>query len=138
MVPNFRHPFASTLGIPIAPLKRPGHEGTLGMFMTRGDGTDLLGITAAHVVCASRLFPNNTGLSEQSAELHHEDIIALGSGAYDDAVKRIETQIDNLQRGICLEEQRIKGLRGRLERGVVDTDAMSITLPPSAMMLGLE
>jgi len=52
-VANFRHPFASTLGIPIAPLKGTGHEGTLGMFMTRGDGTDLLGITAVHIVCLS-------------------------------------------------------------------------------------
>jgi len=121
-VAYFRHPFASTLGIPIAPLKRTGHEGTLGVFMTRGDGTDLLGITAAHVVCPSRLFPENKGLSEQSAESHHENIIALGSGAYEDAVKRIETQIGNLQQGIVSEEQRIKGLQGRLERGVVDTD----------------
>ena len=121
-VASFRHPFASTLGIPIAPLKRTGHEGTLGMFMTRGDGTDLLGITAAHVVCPSQPFPDNKGLSEKSAESHHEDIVALGSGAYDDAVKRIETQIGNLQQGIDSEKQRITGLRGRLERGVVDTD----------------
>ena len=121
-ITNFRHPFASTLGIGIAPLKRTGHEGTLGMFMTRGDGTDLFGITAAHVVCPSQLFPDNKGLSEKSAERHQEHIIALGSEAYDHAVKRIEIQIGSLQQGIDSEEQRIKGLRGRLEHGVVDTD----------------
>ena len=121
-VTDFRHPFASTLGIPIAPLKQIGHEGTLGMFMTRGDGTDLLGITAAHVVCPSQLYPDNKGLSEKSAERHQADIVALGSEAYDHAVKRIETQIGSLQLGIDSEERRIKGLQDRLERGVVDID----------------
>ena len=120
-VTNFRHPFASTLGIPIAPLKRTGHEGTLGMFMTRGN--DLLGITAAHVVCPSQLFPDNKGVSEKSAESYHQDIISLGSGAYEDAVKQIEIKIGNLQQGINSEAQRIKGLQGRLEDGGVDTDA---------------
>lgn len=66
-------------------------------------------------------------MSEKSAESHHEYIIALGSGAYDNSVKRIETEIGNLQQGINLEEQRIKGLRGRLQHGVVDTDGKIIS-----------
>ena len=40
-VTEFRHPFASTLGIAVAPLKQPGYEGSLGMFLTRGDGDEL-------------------------------------------------------------------------------------------------
>jgi len=78
------------------------------MFMTRGDGTDLLGITAAHVVCPSRLFPENKGFSEQSAESHHENIIALGSGAYEDAVKRIERSATSSRASI----RRSRGSRG--------------------------
>jgi hypothetical protein len=49
-VTKFRHPFASTLGIAVAPLKQPGYEGSLGMFLTHGDGDELLALTAAHVV----------------------------------------------------------------------------------------
>jgi hypothetical protein len=121
-VTEFRHPFASTLGIAVAPLKQIGYEGTLGMFMTRSDGSELLGITAAHVARPPPMFPDNKGLSEKSAERHHEEIVVLGYEAYQLAVKRVETQIGNLQQGIEGQENRIKGLLGRLERGVVDTD----------------
>jgi len=121
-VTEFRHPFASTLSIAVAPLKQTGYEGSLGMFMTRGDGSDLLGITAAHVARPPPMFPDNKGLSEKSAERHHEEIVVLGDKGYWLAVKRIETQIGNLQQGIEVEEKRIKGLQGRLQRGAVDAD----------------
>lgn len=121
-VTEFHHPFASTLGIGIAPLGQTGHEGSLGMFMTRGDGSELLGITAAHVARPPPMFPDNKGLPERSAERHREEIVVLGDKAYRLAVERIETRIGTLQYAIEKEEKRIKGLQGRLERGAVDAD----------------
>jgi hypothetical protein len=121
-VAEFRHPFASTLGIAIAPFKQTRYEGSLGMFMTRDDGSDLLGITAAHVARPPPMFPDNKGLSEKSAERRQEEIVVLGDEAYRLAVKRVETEIGNLLQGIEGEEKRIKGLQGRLECGVIDTD----------------
>jgi hypothetical protein len=121
-VSAFRHPFASTLGLAIAPLKETKYEGTLGLFMTRGDGSELLGITAAHVARPPPMFPENKGLSERSAEMHHEDFVVLGGESYRLAVKAVEKEIGNLQEGIGGQEKRIKGLQGRLDRGVDDTN----------------
>jgi len=122
IVTEFRHPFASTLGIAVAPLKQTQYEGSLGMFMTRGDGSELVGITAAHVARPPPMFPDNKGLSEKLAIRRHEEIVVLGDEAYRLAVKRVETQIGKLQQDIDGEERRTKGLNGRLERGAVDAD----------------
>jgi hypothetical protein len=54
---RFHHPFTSTLGIPVAPLKQPWYEGSLGLFLTRGDGTEVLALTAAHVVAPLQCSP---------------------------------------------------------------------------------
>ena len=121
-VTEFRHPFTSTLGIAIAPSKQTGYEGSLGMFMTRGDGSELLAITAAHVARPPPLFPDNKGLSEKLAEKRHEEIVVLGNEAYRLAVKRIETEIGKLLQDRKKEEERTEYLRGRLESGEEDED----------------
>ncbi|KAI0294155.1 hypothetical protein BC826DRAFT_1091681 [Russula brevipes] len=122
-VSAFRHPFASTLGLAIAPLKETKYEGTLGLFMSRGDGSELLGITAAHVARPPPMFPENRGLS---AERHHEDFVVLGGESYRLAVKAVEKEIGNLLEGIEGEEKRIKDLQGRLDRGVDDTNGPGV------------
>jgi hypothetical protein len=67
-------------------------------------------------------FPDSKGLLVRTAGRHHEEIVALGSEAYQLAIKQIQTEVGNLQQRIKAEEQRAKGLQGRLERGVVDMD----------------
>ena len=111
-VTEFRHPFASTLGIAVAPFKQPGSEGSLGTFLTCGDGDELLGLTAAHVVRPPPpMFPDNYGLSVQATDRHHEEIIALGYKAYRLGIKRIQTKVGNLLQGIKLSRRRSGGPR---------------------------
>jgi len=86
---KFHHPFTSTLGTAVAPLKQPRYEGSLGAFFTRGDGTDLLALTAAHVARPPPMFPDNEGLSLKAANMHNEEVVVLGNEAYPLAIKKI-------------------------------------------------
>ncbi|KAJ3003765.1 hypothetical protein NUW54_g5135 [Trametes sanguinea] len=91
---EFRHPFASTLGIPIAPFKDPRYEGTVGLFLTQGKGKeDILALTAAHVARPPPKFIDNTGVAGVAFGRVEDAIIVLGTQAYQDAVSRIERMV---------------------------------------------
>ncbi|KAJ6619251.1 hypothetical protein B0H10DRAFT_2163979 [Mycena sp. CBHHK59/15] len=107
---KFHHPFTSALGTAVAPLKQPGYEGSLGAFLTRGDGTELLALTAAH------------GLSLKAADRRHQEMVVLGNEAYTLAIKKIQTEVGHLQQSINTEELRAQGLRGRLDNGAADAN----------------
>ena len=123
---QFYHPFTSTLGISVAPLKQPrqepGYEGSLGLFITRGDGAEILALTAAHVVRPPPMFTDNKGLSLRDAERRYEEVVALGNGAWMLAIKKIQDEVGCLQESITMDEQSAQRLRGRLENGMVDTN----------------
>jgi hypothetical protein len=119
---EFHHPFTSTLGIAVAPLKQPMYEGSLGLFFTRGDGTEILALTAAHVARPPPAFPNNKGLSLKAADKHHEEMIVLGNQAHWLAIKNVQTEVGRLHRSIRTDELRAQGLRGRLDDGMVDAN----------------
>jgi len=118
---EFHHPFTSTLGIPVAPFKRTWHEGSLGLFLTR-DGTELLALTAAHVVRPHSIFTDNKGLSLNAANRYREEVIALGDRAYRLAINKIQTKVGLLQECIKIHKLGARALRGRLDNGAVDVN----------------
>ncbi|KIM29468.1 hypothetical protein M408DRAFT_15836 [Serendipita vermifera MAFF 305830] len=125
---EFYHAFTSTLGIAVAPLKQPGYEGSLGLFLTRGDDSKLLALTAAHVARPPWMFPDNKGLSLKAADMHNEDIVMLGYEANTLAVKKIQSEVGRLQQSIKNDEQRIVGLQVRLNNGAEDADGITTAI----------
>lgn len=119
---KFHHPFTSTLGIPVAPLKQPICEGSLGLFLTRGDGTELLALTAAHVACPPSTFSDNKGLSLKAAKRRYEEIIVLGDDAYVRAITDIQHEVRNLKYSIQAGRMSISSLQTDLDNGVADAD----------------
>ena len=117
---EFNHPFTSTLGIPVAPLKYPMYEGSLGLFLRRG--TEVLGLTTAHVARPPTVFPHNKGLSLTAATKHHEGISALGHESYAHALQAIQEQSENLGDSIKAEEMKSRTLRARLGDGGTSED----------------
>ncbi|KAI9065013.1 hypothetical protein FKP32DRAFT_1685234 [Trametes sanguinea] len=91
---EFRHPFASTLGIPIAPFKDPRYEGTVGLFLTQGNGKeDILALTTAHVARPPPIFIDNIGVAKGAYDLAQDEIIVVGTQTYQDAVRRVERMV---------------------------------------------
>ncbi|RDX47194.1 hypothetical protein OH76DRAFT_1456816 [Lentinus brumalis] len=85
------HPFTSSLGLAIAPLKTPHIEGTVGLYLRSGDaGDDVLALTVAHVSRPPAMYPGNTGLSHRVSDKHDERIIARGEKANQYSVHVIE------------------------------------------------
>lgn len=125
---EFYHAFTSTLGIAVAPLKQPGYEGSLGLFLTRGDDSKLLALTAAHVARPPWMFPDNKGLSLKAADMHNEDIVMLGYEANTLAVEKIQSEVGRLQQSIKNDEQRIVGLQVRLNNGAEDADGITTAI----------
>ncbi|EDR14435.1 uncharacterized protein LACBIDRAFT_321501 [Laccaria bicolor S238N-H82] len=119
---KFHHPFVSTLGIPVAPLKQPKCEGTLGLFLTRGDGTELLALTAAHVACPPSTFSDNKGVSLKAAKRCWEEIIVLGDDAYARAITDIQCEVRNFKNSIPAGQMSIPSLQTRLDNGEADAD----------------
>ncbi|KAG8897721.1 hypothetical protein FRB99_007972 [Tulasnella sp. 403] len=72
---EFAHPYASTLGLFIAPLiKGANYEGSGGCYFLRDkDSKQVLLFTAAHVARPPSVFPGNRGLTETAARRHRED-----------------------------------------------------------------
>ncbi|RPD77828.1 hypothetical protein L226DRAFT_551609 [Lentinus tigrinus ALCF2SS1-7] len=66
---QYAHPFASSLGLAIAPRATPYYEGTVGLYLRRGNGSDdVLALTAAHVARPPPMHPQNTGFSHHNNE----------------------------------------------------------------------
>jgi len=119
---KFHHPFTSTLGIPVAPLKQPMCEGSLGLFLTRGNGTELMALTAAHVARPPSVFSDNKGMSLKAAKRCYEEIIVLGDDAYARAITDIQHEVRNLKDSIEEGQMNIPSLQTRLDTGVADAD----------------
>jgi len=119
---KFHHPFTSTLGIPVAPFKQPTCEGSLGLFLTRGNGTELLALTAAHVARPPSTFSDNKGLSLKAAKRRYEEIIVLGDDAYARAITDIQHEVRNLKDSIQEGQMSIPSLQTHLDNGMADPD----------------
>ncbi|KDQ53029.1 hypothetical protein JAAARDRAFT_61589 [Jaapia argillacea MUCL 33604] len=99
-VPEFREPFAPTLGIFIAPLKTPHYEGTGALYLREGGGSKRrFLLTCAHVARPPPVHPN-TGLARKKTTLPREHVIVLGSSAYTNALKRMMGAIADQHRSI--------------------------------------
>ncbi|KAG9005028.1 hypothetical protein FRB90_010604, partial [Tulasnella sp. 427] len=90
-VPELRKDFSYALGIPIAPLKSPHYEGTGALYYRLSSDDERVALlTCAHVARPPPLFQNKAmTLKKASAGQAREDIIALGTGAWDNALKAI-------------------------------------------------
>jgi hypothetical protein len=99
-VPELRKLFSSTLGLPIAPLEFHYYAGT-GSLYYRFDRDDkrVALLTCAHVARPPPEYPN-TGRTATDTNQPREEIISPGSGAYDDAIKTMEEDIDSQKRSI--------------------------------------
>ena len=127
-VTEFRHPFASTLGLYVAPLKAPYYEGTIGLYLRRSnDNDDVLALTAAHVARPPTVY-RNTGLSHLNSNRHREEIIALGSKAYEDATTNIMSRIGTLHEINASSEKKISRLQRQQAEGRGDAEAVAAAL----------
>ncbi|KAG9012553.1 hypothetical protein FRB90_006610 [Tulasnella sp. 427] len=100
-VPELRKPFTSALGLSIATLKYPHYEGTGALYyrVSRDDNRVAI-LTCAHVARPPPAYAN-TGIDmRKNASQAREEVTALGSGGYSNAVKAIMGEIGDLVRYI--------------------------------------
>ncbi|KAI0292289.1 hypothetical protein BC826DRAFT_1019683 [Russula brevipes] len=90
-VPEYRKHFSSALGLPIAPLDTPYHEGTGALYLRLSSETkDIALLTCAHVVHP------HTHLNSKAKEY----MVALGAGGYARVVSGMMADIAKLTRDI--------------------------------------
>ena len=112
---KFLHPFASTLGVAVGLLKQPSLEGTLGVYLSGSQGSgEIIAITCCHVAC-----PNDAanGITLNAGKHHRQEIVALGTRAYEEAVRAIMAEIGNLIVAKTSLNKKIKMLQGRVDNG---------------------
>ncbi|KAF8652607.1 hypothetical protein AX16_004296 [Volvariella volvacea WC 439] len=110
-----RHPFTPTLGVAIAPVKKPHMEGTVGFYLKRSrDSNDIIAITCCHVAC-----PDDAakGVTLTAGERHHKEIIALGTESFEKSVSGIMTGMANRTLSRSSLQRRIQTLQTRLDNG---------------------
>ena len=128
-ITEFAHPFTSSLGLAIAPLKKPYYEGTVALYLRRGNASnDILALTAAHVARPPPMYPGNTGLSEKASSKHREDIVALGDKAFENSTTAIEARIGILHEIIESENKKIERLRQQQDDGEGDAERLARAL----------
>ncbi|TEB33531.1 hypothetical protein FA13DRAFT_159525 [Coprinellus micaceus] len=112
-IAEFRHPFTSNPGLAVAPLNKESFGGTIGAYFSIGDHRDVvLGLTCCHVASPGHA---STGLSVADAAVNHEDIIAIGGGAYEAGIAAITERIGTLQDIIVSEKDTIEWWKQRLD-----------------------
>ena len=101
-LPEFRKPFTATLGLSIAPLKTPHHEGTGALYfrLSKDDDRVVL-LTAAHVARPPPAYAN-TGMSRKRASQPREEIVALGNMGYQNATNAVMATIGDLARSVAV------------------------------------
>ncbi|KAG9019212.1 hypothetical protein FRB90_005287 [Tulasnella sp. 427] len=111
-LPTLRMPFTPTLGLAIAPHKTPHYEGTGGIYICLSSETDDIALlTCAHVTRPPPAFKNNTGITwKEGTGKPREEIIALGTGAHENAVDAIMGLIGKQMNNIQVWEDAIKAL----------------------------
>jgi len=99
-VPDLRKPFTPTLGLSIAPHKHPHFEGTAALYfrLSKDDQRTAI-LTCAHVARPPPIYPN-TDMTRRNTSQRREDIIALGSTGYNNAVEAMKSTIRVLDRSI--------------------------------------
>ncbi|KAH7882030.1 hypothetical protein F5I97DRAFT_1832632 [Phlebopus sp. FC_14] len=97
-VPDLRKPFTPALGLSIAPRKSPYYEGTAALYFRLSNDDDrVMVLTCAHVARPPPVIPN-TGMTQKKGSQRREEIVALGTMGYDNAVKAMMATIgDRLQ-----------------------------------------
>ncbi|CUA75389.1 hypothetical protein RSOLAG22IIIB_11715 [Rhizoctonia solani] len=96
-IAELRKYFTGALGLSIAPLDYPNFEGTGGFYFrlneTKDDDRVAL-LTCAHVVRPPAHFPSITATRKNTSQ-PREEIVALGNGAFQNAVNAIMKEIGN-------------------------------------------
>ncbi|CCA69302.1 hypothetical protein PIIN_03201 [Serendipita indica DSM 11827] len=116
-IAEFRHPFASTLGLYVAPLKHPYSEGTIGLYLQRNEETpQILALTAAHVIRPPFLY-HNAGSKHTDNAQRREEIVNLGGTSYADVTTRIMSRIGTLQGVIASLKRKIRRLKKQQAQG---------------------
>lgn len=96
-IPELRKPFTPLLGVSIASLKHPSCEGTAALYLrVDKDSRRTVLLTAAHVVRPPHL-SDNKGMSRKNKSQPIEEIIALGSESYQNAVRAMTSKIGYLR-----------------------------------------
>jgi hypothetical protein len=94
-VPDLRKPFTPTLGLSIAPRKHPHFEGTAALyFRLSKDNNRVAVLTCAHVARPPPVYPN-TGMTRKKDGQRREEIVALGTMGFDNAIKAMMATIGN-------------------------------------------
>ena len=94
-VPDLRKPFTTALGLSIAPLQYPHFEGTAALYfrLNKDDNRTAI-LTCAHVARPPHVY-RNTGMTRKSGQ-RREEVVALGSTGYSNAVKAMMSTIARL------------------------------------------
>lgn len=113
-ISDSRKPFTPTPGLFIAPLKTPHYEGTGSLYFrlrkdNDGDDDRVVLLTTAHVARPPPVH-TNTGMTRKHSSQPREQIVALGSSAYEDATNSIMSTIGTLARSIRVWENNIARL----------------------------
>ena len=100
---GLRKPFTPTLGLAIAPLDSPHFEGSGGIFLRlSNDENDkrIALLTCAHVIRPPPLFANEA-YSHESDSQPREDIVLLGTGAFQQAIDNIQEFVSDQKGAIA-------------------------------------
>jgi hypothetical protein len=98
---EFRESFATTLGLPIAPLKVSHSEGTGGLYLRESSDSDrVFLLTCAHVARPPPAFPSNKSPIHKKTSQPREHVVLLGSNGYANALKKIMASIAYQDRSI--------------------------------------
>ena len=110
-VPEFRKSLTPTLGLSIAPLKAPYHEGTGALYYNLGgEENHVVLLTAAHVARPPPDQTNSARCSYKRNSQHREGIVALGTTGYQNAINGMMAKIGSLARSVEVWEDDIARL----------------------------
>ena len=118
-LPAIRKPFTPTLGLSIAPLNSPHHEGTGGVFLrlsSEKNDTRIGLLTCAHVLHPPSLFTKNEDYTRENDSQPCEEVALLGDGAFQNAVHNITEFIQRHTSAISRWELDLKTLPPQDER----------------------
>ncbi|CAE6480993.1 unnamed protein product [Rhizoctonia solani] len=105
-------PLTTALGLPIAGLKTPYTQGTLGFYFRVGD--DLYGVTARHV-----LFPEGQANSQYdyNSARPKKEVVLMGDKAFTDFLTSIQARIDHLNFNVTFYEKQIAAYTMKTQAG---------------------
>ncbi|KAL6302385.1 hypothetical protein BKA93DRAFT_827469 [Sparassis latifolia] len=89
----FTHPFTGTLGVQVAPQKTPYFEGTGALYLCEsGQSNRVFLLTARHVPLPMSVYRNEL-YEHKTTSQHYDEVLILGSRAYQDAIKDMMAKI---------------------------------------------